>query len=526
MAASRIILVFAVAALATTATAPFAGAQIEQRPLVRAIVGQLPTAPINPLLQPSVPRANLLLFESLVSYAGDLKPRGQLAERWEVSADGLAYTLFLRRNVRWHDGRPFTADDVVFTAQAALDERNQSRMRHYYRVARQSVRAEKVDTHTVRFTLPRPAADFLHNLSQWNVIVPRHLLEGRDLAATEFNARPIGTGPFRFVQLRENLLIRMAANPFYHLGRPKLDLWVDRGFEDQMAAMAALARGEVDLLALDSRHSVEVARRLPNIRIVGYHPGWIYALNINHKASFFGDLRVRHALAHALDREQLARIAGDVPVAWSLIGPPSSWMHNPNVPRYPKDIDRAKQLLAEAGFRPGPGRVLQKDGIPFRFTLLIEADAAEVDTDVLAAGLQQAFRAIGVDMLIERLDKRSLERQIFLGREFDAFLWWNGYNFDPDPGLYWHSKTSVNNYDDAEIDRLIEQAATASRPEVRRQLLDAIAMKIAKDVAFIPLYYFSRYVAVRTTLKLPPASAADFANSGVVYDAHTIERIR
>ena len=506
--------------------APSARAQADPRPLVRAIVGQLPTAPINPLLLPSIPRANLLMFESLVSYGADLKPRGQLAERWEISGDGLTYTFFLRRNIRWHDGRPFAADDVVFTARAALDERNQSRMRPYYRVARQSVRVEKVDTHTVRFILPTPAADFLYNLSQWNVIVPRHLLEGRDLAAAEFNARPIGTGPFRFVQLRENLFIRMVANPFYHLGRPKLDLWVDRGFEDQMAAMAALARGEVDLLALDSRHSVEIARRLPNVRIIGYNPGWIYALNLNHKASFFGDPRVRQALAYALDREQLAKIAGDVPVAWSLIGPPSSWMHNPNVPRYPRDIDRAKQLLAEAGFRRGPGRVLQKDGIPFRFTLLIEADAAEVDTDVLAAGLQQAFRAIGVDMLIERLDKRSLERQIFLGREFDAFLWWNGYNFDPDPGLYWHSKTSVNNYDNPEIDRLIDQAASASRPEVRRQLLDAIATKIAKDAAFIPLYYFSRYVAIRAGLKVPPASAADFANSGVVYDVQTIERIR
>src|SRR3990172_8349507 len=282
----RMLIALLLVILAAT-VAPSARGQADPRPLVRAIVGQLPTAPINPLLLPSIPRANLLMFESLVSYGADLKPRGQLAERWEISGDGLTYPFFLRRNIRWHDGRPFAADDVVFTARAALDERNQSRMRPYYRVARQSVRVEKVDTHTVRFILPAPAADFLYNLSQWNVIVPRHLLERRDVAAAEFNARPIGTGPFRFVQLRENLFIRMVANPFYHLGRPKLDLWVDRGFEDQMAAMAALARGEVDLLALDSRHSVEIARRLPNVRIVGYHPGWIYALNLNHKANFF-----------------------------------------------------------------------------------------------------------------------------------------------------------------------------------------------------------------------------------------------
>src|SRR3989304_7674715 len=98
--------------------APSARAQADPRPLVRAIVGQLPTAPINPLLLPSIPRANLLMFESLVSYGADLKPRGQLAERWEISGDGLTYTFFLRRNIRWHDGRPFAAGDGVFTAPA------------------------------------------------------------------------------------------------------------------------------------------------------------------------------------------------------------------------------------------------------------------------------------------------------------------------------------------------------------------------------------------------------------------------
>lgn len=266
--------VVAVALVATLGVLP-TRAQTDTKTFVRAIVGQLPTAPINPLLQPAIPRANLLLFENLVSYDTDLKPRGQLAERWDVSADGLTYTFSLRRNARWHDGRPFTADDVVFTAQAALDERNMSRMRPYYRPGGRSVRVEKIDDYTVRFTLPAPASDFLYNLSQWNVIVPRHLLEGKDLMTAEFNDRPVGTGPFRFVKLEENKLIRMAANPFYHFGKPKLDVWVDRGFTDQMAAMVALTAGEADLVALDTRYAVKIARQFPNVKIHGYQPGWV-----------------------------------------------------------------------------------------------------------------------------------------------------------------------------------------------------------------------------------------------------------
>jgi peptide/nickel transport system substrate-binding protein len=527
MGARQMMLVFVMAALTAAAVAPFTEAQPGQRTFVRAIVGQLPQPPINPLVLPSIPRANLLLFESLISYTADLRPRGQLAERWDVSDDGLTYTFYLRRGVKWHDGRPFTADDVVFTAQAALDERNLSKMRPYYRLRGQSVRVEKIDEGTVRFTLPSPAAEFLFNLSQWNVIVPKHRLDGVDLNSTDFNTRPIGTGPFRFVQLRENQSIRLAANPSFHFGRPKIDIWIDRGFDDQLAALAALANGDVDVAPLDSRFAVDIARRFPHLKLYGFNPGWIYAFNMNLKASFFGDVRVRQALSYAIDRDALVRTAaGDAPVAWSLIGPPTSWAYNPNVPRYPKDVEKARQLLREAGFRPGPGGVIQKDGTPFRFTVLIEENPTDADSEALAAGLILAFRGIGVDMRVERLDKRSLERTVFLGREFDAYLWYNGYNFDPDPGFYWHSRNSANNYDDPGLDRLIDQANAAVRLDVRKQLLDTIAMKIAKEAAFIPLYYFTRYVAARDTVTFPSPSGADFSNMGVLYDVHTIEKTR
>lgn len=502
------------------------GAQPDQKTFVRAIVGQPPEAPINPLLFPSNPRANLLLFENLVSYTADLQPRGQLAERWEVSPDGLTYTFYLRRNVRWHDARPFGADDVVFTAEAALDEENRSRMRPYYHFLARPVRVEKVDASTVRFTLPSPSADFLYNLSQWNLIMPRHLLEGQNLRAVPFNFRPVGTGPFRFVRLEEGQFIRLAANPFYHLGKPKIDVWVDRAFDEQLTALAAMSRGEVDLVALDTLAAVEIARRLPGIRIYEYHPGWIFSLNLNHKVSFFGDVRVRQALAYAIDREHLARTIAGEPAAWSLIGPPSSWAYNPDVPKYPKDVERAKQLLQEAGFKPGPGGALQRDGILFSFTILFEGGATDANPEPYAVALRQAFRAIGADVRIEQLGKGVLRRRTFSEGNYEAYLSWNGYNFHPDPRFYWHSKSAINNYGNAALDQLIEQAASAPRMEDRKRLLDAIAVKIAKDAAFIPLYYFGRHIAASSKLKLPPPSAADFSFTGVVYDVQTIEKAR
>jgi peptide/nickel transport system substrate-binding protein len=506
---------------------PPLAAQADQRTFVRGIVGQPPTVPINPLVRSSNPRAQLWMLESLVSYTTDLRPRGQLAERWDVSEDGLTYTFHLRRNVKWHDGRPFSADDVVFTADAAINERNNSPMRRYYLVRGRPVRVEKVDANTVRFVLPSPSALFLYNMSQWNMIVPKHLLDGKPLATADYNATPVGTGPFKFAELQDKQFIRMVANPDYYQGRPKLETWIDRALGDQNAALAAFAKGELDFIGVNSRDAIETARRLPNTRIYSYNAGWIFSFNMNLKAGFFGDVRVRRALAHAFDREQLARaIAGDVPVAWSLIGPPSSWAHNPNVPKYPKDLTRARELLSEAGFRPGPGGIMQRDGRPLRFTVLIQSGATDSDPESYAVAMRQEFRAIGVDMEIQRLDRPTLEKRLFEDKQFDAYLWWNGYSFEPDPAFYWHSASAINNYAHPELDLLIDQAASTSNREARKRFLDAIATKVARDAAFIPLYHFSGFMATRPTIKFPAPSAADFNNSAVLYDVHMIEKTR
>ncbi|MGQ0569991.1 MAG: ABC transporter substrate-binding protein [Armatimonadota bacterium] len=523
----RLVFALVAASLVAALGVPLTSAQSEQNTFVRGIVGQPPTVPVNPLVRSSNPRAQLWMFEGLVSYTTDLRPRGQLAERWDVSEDGLTYTFHLRRNVKWHDGRAFTANDVVFTAEAALNVRNNSPMRRYYLVRGQPVRVEKVDTNTVRFHLSSASALFIFNMSQWNMIVPRHLLEGKELATADFNARPVGTGPFKFVELQDRQFIRMAANPDYYMGKPKLDFWVDRALGDQNAALAAFAKGEVDFIGVNSRDAIETARRIPNTRIYSYNAGWIYALNMNLKTSHFSDVRVRRALAYAFDREQLARaIAGDVPVAWSVIGPPSSWAHNPNIPKYSKDVARAKELLSEAGFRPGPDGIVQKDGRPFKFTVLIQSGATDSDPESYAVALRQEFRAIGVNMEIQRLDRPTLEKRLFEDKQFEAYLWWNGYSFEPDPAFYWHSASAINNYAHPELDLLIDQAASVTNRDARKRFLDAIAMKIARDAAFIPLYHFSGFMATKTSIKFPASSAADFNNSAVLYEVHTIEKGR
>ncbi len=497
---------------------------------VIASVGSPLTLPINPLIRRGNPRTNFWMFDSLVGYTHDMKAKGQLAERWDLSPDGRTYTFHLRRNVKWHDGRAFTADDVVFTAESALDLKNASPIRRNYLVDGQPVRVEKIDQYTVRYTLPRPHSLFMFYMAGWNLIVPKHLLEGKDLASADFNANPVGTGPFKFAEIRDRQFIRLVANPDYYQGRSKLDTWILRDLGDQSAALAALARGEIDFIRADNREGVETAKRIPGVQVYSYPAGWIFAFNMNHKATFFGDVRVRQAIAYAIPREAMVKtIAGDMPVAWSYAGPPDSWAYNPEVPKYPKDVDRAKNLLREAGLQPGPGGVLQKDGKPFRFTVIIQSPASDSDPESFAVAFRDALKAVGIDMEIQRLDRPTLEKRLFEERNFEAYLWWNGSNYEPEPRFYWHSKDAWGNRtlaDGTVVDRFIEQYEAAVTQAARKRALDQLVFKLARDADFIPLYYNYGFMAARSNIRFPRPSAADFNNTGVLYDVHTIEKTR
>jgi peptide/nickel transport system substrate-binding protein len=301
-----------------------------------------------------------------------------------------------------------------------------------------------------------------------------------------------------------------------------------REFGDESTSLAALAKGEVDFIRAGSKEAIETAKRFPGVKLYSYPAGWIFGFGMNLKSSFFGDARVRQALAYAIDREKMVKsLSGDNPVAWSLIGPPVSSYYNANLPKYPKDLAKARVLLNEAGFKPGPNGILQRDGKPFTFTVTIQTPVTDSDPETFAVALREAWRAIGVDMQIQRIDRPSLEKRLFDDRTFDAYLWWNGYNYEPEPRFLWHSKDPWGIHDYAgspEVDRLIDQYEHGTTFEARKKALDQIAIKLAKEVPFIPLYFNYGFVAAKGNIKFPIPSAADWNNTGVLYDVQTIEK--
>src|SRR6266566_601330 len=271
------------------------------------------------------------MFDSLLELDQNLNVRPLLAESWEVSRDGLTYTFKLKKGVRWHDGKPFTA----------------------------------------RFRLRYPYGAFLAVLVNPRAgIIPEHLLKGVDLNTAEFNRKPVGTGPFRFVEWRRGERLVMEANAQYHGGRPALDRLIYRVIPDAVVLLQELRAGGVDFI--ESPPLTEVARlkQTQGLQVlVADNTSYNY-LGYRQDLPPFDDMRVRRAFYHAVDSGTLIRqvLQGYAAPATGQF-PPSSWAFDPSVKGYPFDPARAKALLAEAGWKPGPDGVLVKDGKRLSFSL-------------------------------------------------------------------------------------------------------------------------------------------------------------
>lgn len=253
------------------------------------------------------------IFNGLVGLDADLQPVPELAEGWTIEDDGRTYRFALRRDVRWHDGVPFTAADVKFTFEQALLEYH-SRTRAALEPLVVSV--ETPDAHTVVFRLRRPYGPLLQRLDVVEAsIIPRHQYEGHDLLTGEPTRRPIGTGPFRFVRYAPADRLELERNPeYFRRGLPAMDRVVFRILPNLSTAVAALERGEVDYVPSVPGADVARLRATPGIAVVpgtGGSGGSICqdVLIPNLERRPFDDVRVRRALAHTIGRDFIAGVA-------------------------------------------------------------------------------------------------------------------------------------------------------------------------------------------------------------------------
>jgi peptide/nickel transport system substrate-binding protein len=483
---------------------------------VEAVVGA-PAQPIpllnDPLADPAGRDLIALLFEGLVRVGADGLIEPALAASYELDESGTTYLFRLRQDVTWHDGRPLTADDVVFTLRSLqlLEAPGEPAVA----AAWQDVLVDRIDDHTVRATLPAPYAPFL---SMARVpILPAHLLAGTppdQWAASPFAASLVGTGPYRLQELRDDRAL-LTANPRYHNSRPYIEQIELQFLAGPEAAQAALARG--DVTAFGARLSPQLAAlSLPGTLQAPVVPLDEYAtLSFNLRRQPLDEQPLRRALAHGLSKDALIETAlggSAVPLDTPIL--PGSWAYAPDVFWHAPDRAAAERILSELGFEAGIGGVRQRDGRALRFELLVDGDAAR---RAAADEVARQWAALGVELLVTPLDGDELRARL-QARDFDmAIHGWARLGPDPDPYALWHSGMADEGLNfaglqDEQIDELLEAARQEQELAARSAEYAAFQrrwVELTPAIAlFQPLYRFASQEALGGVGLADPQSSA------------------
>ena len=443
-----------------------------------------------------------LIYNGLIGLDNHSQFVPELAESWDFGADCRSLTFRLRKNVRWHDGHPFTAADVLFTHAALVHPKTPTARRDDF-VAVESIEAP--DPHTVHVRYAKPYARAL--MSWGTAILPAHLLrpwveQGKLRESPQNWTQPIGTGPYTFEAIKSGEKVALKANRDYFDGRPYLSRVVYRVIPSQATVFLELkARG------LDSAGLIRGLTALQYTRQTEYpafrkayakyrYPASQYTyLGLNLKDPRFADRRVRHAFAHAINKQEL--IDGVLlGLGREATGPykPGSWVHSPNVATFPYDLAKARALLAEAGWKQkNEEGLLVKDGKPFTFELL--TNQGNEERKKVAEILQASLRELGVGVEIRVLEWASFIKEYVKKRRFEALVLGWAIGEDPDQYAIWHSsKTGPDDlnhvsFQNPEADELLERGRMACRREDRVKYYHRLQEILAAEQAYVFLFF-------------------------------------
>ena len=459
----------------------------------------------------NVHNAAEMMFNGLVGWGADGRITPELAERWVIEENGAVYRFTLREGVKWHDGQPFTSDDVKFSFERAL-------LRLHARTAASvgsaNVTIEAPDARTVVFRFPQPYAPLLQQLNVTEApIIPRHVFEGcadiATVAGCPANKAPVGTGPFKFQSYDINE-IRMTRNPdYFRPGLPYLDGLVQRVIPDQGTQVLALENKEIDWLG--TIPNAEVARIKANSEFVtaaaprgtgGGNCVTTVAFNMRPPASrpgFFTDLRTRQAFWHAIDREQAFRTVqfGQGKVATAPIHSGIGFAHATGLRLPAFDVSRARTLLDEVGWRAegGGARVARGvPGVPDGTEFNIDWHGFTGDQTTYGEQLRGQLREVGIVVQVKTEDNATLTSNVFGRRDFDtaAISYCNGD--DPEIGVrrQYDSKqigsTPFSNgagYSNPEVDTLLDRAAREVDPTRRTPIYRELQEIAVRDLPYV-----------------------------------------
>ncbi len=460
------------------------------------VVGSIGDASnLIPMLSSDATSHNIagLIYAGLVKYDKNLELVGDLAESWDIEQDGRLITFHLRHGVKWEDGHEFTSADVLFGFNTITSPDTPTA---YAGDFLEVEKAEAPDPYTFRVLYREP---FAPALSSWGdiVVLPRHLLEGVKITESPLARKPVGLGPFRLREWKTQEKIVLEQSPTYFAGRPYLDRYIMRIIPDPATMFLELKAGGLDWMGLSPmqyQRQTETPFFKKNFARYKYLSFSYTYLGYNLRHPFFKDRRVRQAISYAVDKEEIIR---GVLLGYGVVatGPykPDAWYYNPNVRRYPYDPERARSLLAQAGWKDSDGDGwLDRDGQVFEFTVL--TNQGNSLRDRTAQIIQYRLKQIGINMHIRALEWTAFINDFIDKRRFEAVIL--GWTLGQDPDLYdiWHSsKTAPKQlnfvgYKNPELDRLLVAGRRTFDRKERKRIYAKVQEILAEDQPYTFLY--------------------------------------
>ena len=486
---------------------------------------------INPLLSISSESANLepAIFDGLIKIDEKGEPQPNLVSLWNISEDNLTWIFYLKKGVRFHDGIELTAEDVVFTYKAVKKPENKGR---YYSSFEFVENIRGIDRYTIEIILKKPYVSFLYGLEVG--ILPKHILQGKDLHNTEFNEHPIGTGPYKLQKWSESEII-LKANKDYFNGRPYLNKVVIRNFPNQKVMWARLMRGEIDFAPAITPSDYEIIKSIPFFKTYSVLKPYYYmiAFNLMSNTRFFGlrsqnnnmdggyserseesnlkdnifkDKRVRQALNYAIDKEKVIKevLNGMGRVSAGTIYP-LSWAYYRDIKPYSYNPQKALKLLKEAGWEERDNNhILDKNGRELKFTVLInKGDEIKVKSARL---IQEQLLDIGVKLDVELIDLASLNTRLFQ-RDFESHFPEIASINNPDINyILWHSSQisdgfNMFSYKNQRVDELLDKGRTTFDKEKRKEYYIDFQKEILDDPPGIFLFWTEYLIGINERFK-------------------------
>nr|WP_245577892.1 peptide-binding protein [Maridesulfovibrio bastinii] len=457
------------------------------------------------------------IFVSPLKYDKDLNIVPYAAKNFEVLNGGKIIKFDMRKNIRWFDGKPLTAEDVEFTYKLMIDPKTPTAYSGDFLAVKKFTLTGKY-SFEVEYDKP-----FARSLITWcSDILPKHILEGVDLTKTDFGRHPVGAGPYKLKEWIPGRTVVLEANDDYFEGRPYIDELVFRIIPDSTTQFLELKSGNIDAMGLNAQqYSFQTKGKKwdDNYNKFKYLAFGYTFLGYNMKRELFKDVRVRRAITYAIDKKEIVKgvLFG---LGEPAIGPykPGTWVYNKKLKPYGFNPEKAKELLAEAGWKEYDSNgILVKNGKEFKFTILTnQGNSQRIKSATI---IQNRLKNIGIKVEIRTVEWASFVKEFLDKGNFDAIIL--GWNILQDPDIFsvWHSSNAVPGklnltcYKNSELDKLLEEGRQTFDQQKRKKIYDQ-----AQEILYNEQPYCFLFVPMSLPIYNKKIHGVEVAPAGVGYN--------